>query len=58
LGTNVYIIPVVDAVKKCLKSKKDNAQTKFRALFFLKECLDTKNKNIINYTSTKLLKRL
>ena len=57
-GTLLYINPTVDSVKKCLKKSKETAKVKFRALLFLKECMDTKNKTMGDYVQTKILSRL
>ncbi|CAD8169109.1 unnamed protein product [Paramecium pentaurelia] len=57
LGSHLYIDPLVDTVKKTLKSKFP-FQTKFNALMLLKDAMDTRNKEIANYVTIKVLDRL
>lgn len=65
LGSHLYIDPLVDTVKKTLKSKFP-LQTKFNALMvnilsdyqLLKDAMDTRNKEIANYVTIKILDRL
>lgn len=62
---HLYIDPLVDVVKKILKSK-TTVEIKFRALMviyikntqFLKEAMDTRNKELSKYVNEKIMSRL
>ncbi|CAD8183439.1 unnamed protein product [Paramecium octaurelia] len=56
-GSRLYIDPLVDTVKKTLKSKFP-FQTKFNALMLLKDAMNTRNKEMANYVTIKVLDRL
>jgi len=48
----------VDLIKKVIKDGKIESRSKFLALYLLKVGLETKEIYIINYTKSKILKRL
>ncbi|CAD8099802.1 unnamed protein product [Paramecium sonneborni] len=56
-GSHLYIDPLVDTVKKTLKSKFP-FQTKFNALMLLKDAMDTRQKEMADYVTIKILDRL
>lgn len=57
-GNRQYMTALIDHLKVVLKDKKGPGYSKFIAIYFLKEAMDTKEPELVNYLKDKLLKRL